>query len=116
MRVIFDESFAGVDIFALRNVRQFLRRCFDSSSRAILMYSHWLVLAGYTDHVIVFSDGAKLGPATIHLMARSFEAAGDRLALGRGLDEDARPRPVVEQGVEARPLGLDASLDQFAVL
>src|SRR3569832_425092 len=35
-----------------------------------------------------------------HLVAELFEAACNPLALGRGLDEDARPWPVAEQGVE----------------
>lgn len=57
---LLDEPFAGVDIFALGNVRPLLRRCFDSSSRAILMFSHRLVLAGCTDHVIDLGEDGSI--------------------------------------------------------
>jgi hypothetical protein len=50
-----------------------------------------------------------------HLVAEFFEAPGYPLALGRGLDEDARPWPYFEQCVETSSVGLDAALDQLAV-
>ncbi len=59
--------------------------------------------------------GREVGVGDDDLVAQGFEVAGAPLALGRGLDEDARLRPAAEQGVEARPLGLDAALDESAV-
>src|ERR1043166_1296677 len=49
------------------------------------------------------------------LVAQGFEVACAPLALGRGLDEDARRRPLTEELVEALPVGLDAALDQLAL-
>jgi hypothetical protein len=49
-------------------------------------------------------------------VAQPLQAAGDPLAAGRGLKENARPRPVAEHGGEALGLRVDPALDQFAVL
>jgi hypothetical protein len=49
------------------------------------------------------------------LVAEPFEVACAPLALGRGLDEDARWRPLGEELVEALPIGLDAALYEFAL-
>ena len=49
-------------------------------------------------------------------MAEGLEAAGHPFAIGRSLDEDARPGPLAEHGGEALGLGADALLPQFAAL
>jgi ABC-type transport system involved in cytochrome bd biosynthesis fused ATPase/permease subunit len=58
--VIFDEPFAGVDIFTLRDLGPLPQRCFDGSSQTILMFSHRFVLAAYPDNVIVFSEDGSI--------------------------------------------------------
>lgn len=69
--VILDEPFACVDIFTLRDLRPLLRRCFDSSSRTILMFSHRLVFAAYTDYVIVLGeDGSTIEESSTTELAR----------------------------------------------
>src|ERR671920_1229616 len=50
-----------------------------------------------------------------HLVAELFKETCNPLTLGRGLDEDARPWPLGEQGVETRSLGLDTALNQLTV-
>ena len=59
--------------------------------------------------------GCEVRVGDYDLVAEFFKEAGDPLALGQRLDEDARPRPAAEQGLEACSLGLDAALEESAV-
>src|SRR5262249_47308883 len=58
----------------------------------------------------------EVGVSNDDLMPEPLETAGDPLAVGRGLDQDARPGSPTEHGGEALGLGADALLDQFAPL
>ena len=62
---------------------------------------------------LLIAGGVHRGEVRIrhdYFVPELFEVTGDPLALGRGLDEDARRRPGSEYLIEARPGALDAAL------
>jgi hypothetical protein len=58
--------------------------------------------------------GREVGIGDDALVAQPLHAARDPLAVGRGLEHDARPGPLREHGREALGLGADPLLDQLA--
>ena len=58
--------------------------------------------------------GGEVGVGDNDLVTEALETTGNPFTVGRGLDQNPRPRSLAEDRREALALGADALLDQFA--